>query len=61
MGELHRALRGWATDFGYGTRYRAYRAVDNYVYDGARHFVRRRDKVPTRGTYSNAMTMETTR
>jgi len=50
VGELNRALRGWGNYFGYGTRYPAYRAVDNYVYDRARHFLRRRHKVPTRGT-----------
>ncbi len=47
---LNRVLRGWAGYFGYGTRYPAYRAVDNYVYDRTRHFLRRRHKVPTRGT-----------
>lgn len=50
VGELNRLLRGWANYFGYGTRYPAYRAVDNYVYERARHFLRRRHKVPTRGT-----------
>jgi RNA-directed DNA polymerase len=49
-GELNRVLRGWANYFSYGTRYQAYRAVDNYVYDRARHFLVRRHKVPTRGT-----------
>ena len=28
----------------------AYRAVDNHVYDRVRHFLRRRCKVPGRGT-----------
>jgi len=28
----------------------AYRAVDNYVYERVRHFLRRRHKVPSRGT-----------
>jgi len=50
VGELNRLLRGWAHYFGYGTRYSAYRAVDNYVYERARHFLVRRHKVPTRGT-----------
>jgi RNA-directed DNA polymerase len=49
-GELNRVLRGWANYFSYGTRYQAYRVVDNYVYDRARHFLVRRHKVPTRGT-----------
>jgi RNA-directed DNA polymerase len=30
----------------------AYRAVDNYVYDEVRHFLRRRHKVQSRGTRS---------
>jgi RNA-directed DNA polymerase len=48
--ELNRVLRGWANHFSYGTRLMAYRAVDNYVYEGVRHFLRRRHKVPSRGT-----------
>jgi RNA-directed DNA polymerase len=49
-GELNRVLRGWANYFAYGTRLMAYRAVDNYVYQSVRHFLRRRHKVPSRGT-----------
>jgi RNA-directed DNA polymerase len=48
--ELNRVLRGWANYFTYGTRLLAYRAVDNYVYQSVRHFLRRRHKVPSRGT-----------
>jgi RNA-directed DNA polymerase len=48
--ELNAVLRGWANHFSYGTRLMAYRAVDNYVYEGVRHFLRRRHKVPSRGT-----------
>jgi len=48
--ELNRVVRGWAQYFAYGTRYRAYRAVDHYVYERVRHFLRRRHKVPSRGT-----------
>ena len=33
-----------------GTRLMAYRAVDHYVYESVRHFLRRRHKVPSRGT-----------
>lgn len=47
---LNQILRGWSAYFRYGTRKQAYRAVDNYVYERARHFLRRRHKVPTRGT-----------
>lgn len=47
---LNGILRGWAQYFSYGTRLMAYRAVDNFVYDRVRHFLRRRHKVPTRGT-----------
>ena len=54
---LNALLRGWANYFRYGTRYLAYRAVDNYVYERARHFLVRRHKVRTRGTrrYSAAV------
>ena len=48
--ELNRVLRGWANYFTYGTRWLAYRAVDRYVYERVRAFLRRRHKVPSRGT-----------
>jgi RNA-directed DNA polymerase len=48
--DLNRRLRGWAAYFGYGTRVLAYRAIDHYVADAVQHFLRRRHKVPTRGT-----------
>lgn len=48
--ELNWKLRGWSNYFSHGTRYRAYQAVDNYVYERARNFLRRRHKVSTRGT-----------
>lgn len=47
---LNALLRGWAAYFGYGTRYMAYRAVDNYVHQRTRGFLRRRHKVSGRGT-----------
>jgi RNA-directed DNA polymerase len=47
---LNQILRGWSAYFSYGTRTQAYRAVDNYVADSVRHFLRRRHKVQSRGT-----------
>jgi RNA-directed DNA polymerase len=47
---LNQILRGWSAYFNYGTRTAAYRAVDNYVYNSVRHFLRRRHKVQSRGT-----------
>lgn len=48
--ELNRVLRGWANYFSYGSRSQAYRAVDRYVEERVRYFLRRRHKVPSRGT-----------
>ncbi len=48
--DLNSVLRGWAHYFSYGTRWLAYRAVDHYVYERVRDFLRRRHKVPSRGT-----------
>jgi RNA-directed DNA polymerase len=48
--QLNPVLQGWAAYFSYGTRLMAYRAVDQYVAQRVRHFLRRRHKVPTRGT-----------
>jgi RNA-directed DNA polymerase len=58
---LNRLLRGWSGYFSYGTRLMAYRAIDNHVYDRVRHFLRRRSKVPGRGTrrFSAAEVFET--
>jgi RNA-directed DNA polymerase len=47
---LNQILRGWSAYFSYGTRTTAYRAVDNHVYHGVRQFLRRRHRVPSRGT-----------
>jgi RNA-directed DNA polymerase len=47
---LNRLLRGWQQYFCYGTLERAYSEVNWYVADRVRHFLRRRHKVPTRGT-----------
>jgi RNA-directed DNA polymerase len=46
---LNRILRGWSNYFGFGTRLMAYRAVDHYVYDRVRNFLRHRHKVSSRG------------
>ena len=46
---LNQILRGWSAYFCYGTRTQAYRAVDNYVAESARQFLRRRHKLPSRG------------
>jgi RNA-directed DNA polymerase len=48
--QLNRLLRGWTAYFCYGTRGRAYKAVDHHVCGRVRHFLRRRHKVPSRGT-----------
>jgi len=47
---LNQILRGWLAYFSYGTRAAAYQAVDSYVYECVRHFLRRHHKVPSRGT-----------
>ncbi len=39
---LNSILRGWSNYFGYGTRLVAYRAVDQYVYERVRNFLRHR-------------------
>src|SRR5216684_4427038 len=54
---LNRILRGWSNYFGYGTRLMAYRAVDHYVHERVRNFLRHRHKVASRGatSFSNAI------
>jgi RNA-directed DNA polymerase len=47
---LNHLLRGWAAYFGYGTRLMAYRAADHHVCETVRGFLKRRHKVPSRGT-----------
>ena len=55
--QLNRILRGWSNYFGYGTRLMAYRAVDHYVYERVRSFLRRRHKLSSGGytTFSDAI------
>lgn len=48
--KLNQKLRGWRQYFGCGATSRAYRAVDEYVYDRVRNFLRRRHKVSSQGT-----------
>jgi RNA-directed DNA polymerase len=47
---LNQILRGWSAYFSYGTTAAADRAVDSYVYESVRHYLRRRHQVHTRGT-----------
>ena len=47
---LNRILRGWTNYFGYGDTWQTNRAVDHYVYERVRQFLRRRHKVQSLGT-----------
>jgi RNA-directed DNA polymerase len=47
--KLNRSLRGWSNYFGYGSRSKAYRSVDQYVIARVRRFLARRHKVQGRG------------
>src|SRR5437764_5925091 len=49
---LNQILRGWCAYFRYGTTAQAYQAVDYYVYESVRHYLRRRHQVQSRGTNS---------
>jgi hypothetical protein len=46
--QLNSLLRGWSAYFCYGTRKRAYRAIDHHVCGRVRHFLSRRHKMPSR-------------
>jgi RNA-directed DNA polymerase len=48
---LNQILKGWRAYFGCGSTSKAYRAVDEHVYDKVRHFLRRRHKVSSQGTH----------
>jgi RNA-directed DNA polymerase len=48
--KLNQKLRGWQQYFNCGSKSRAYKAVDEYVYDRVRNFLRRRHKVSSQGT-----------
>jgi RNA-directed DNA polymerase len=47
---LNQTLAGWRAYFNRGAKSKAYRAVDEHVYDKVRHFLSRRHKVSSRGT-----------
>jgi hypothetical protein len=47
---LNQKLAGWRAYFDCGSTAKAYRAVDQHVYDTVRHFLRRRHKVSSQGT-----------
>jgi RNA-directed DNA polymerase len=47
---LNQKLEGWRAYFGRGSTAKAYRAVDQHVYDTVRHFLRRRHQVSSQGT-----------
>jgi RNA-directed DNA polymerase len=47
---LNQILEGWRAYFNCGATSKAYRAVDEHVYDKVRHFLRRRHKVSSHGT-----------
>src|SRR6201982_1858552 len=49
---LNRLLQGWSAYFSYGTRTRAYRAVDYHVCDRVRPFLRHRRQLHGRGARS---------
>ena len=48
--QLNQKLQGWRQYFSCGSKSQAYRAVDEYVYDRVRHFLRRRHKVSSPST-----------
>src|SRR5260370_39569845 len=48
---LNQKLQGWRAYFDCGSTARAYRAVDEHVYDRVRHFLRRRHKVSSQATH----------
>jgi hypothetical protein len=47
--QAEQSLRGWSNYFGYGSRGKAYRSVDQYVIERVRRFLARRHKVQGHG------------
>jgi RNA-directed DNA polymerase len=47
---LNQKLKGWQAYFGSGSTAKAYRALDEYVEERVRQFLRKRHKVPSQGT-----------
>lgn len=47
---LNQKLRGWGQYFRSGRPWKAFEALDEYVEDRVRHFLRKRHKVPSQGT-----------
>jgi RNA-directed DNA polymerase len=47
---LNQTLKGWRAYFNRGAKSKAYRSVDEHVYDKVRNFLRRRHKVSSHGT-----------
>src|SRR5437667_302161 len=47
---VNQILRGWQAYVNCGSTAKAYRAMDEHVYDKVRHFLRRRHKVSSHGT-----------
>jgi RNA-directed DNA polymerase len=52
---LNQMLKGWQAYFDQGSKARVHDAVDRYVEDRVRHFLRRRHKVPSQGTHQFSM------
>jgi RNA-directed DNA polymerase len=47
---LNQKLRGWAQYFQLGRSWKTFEALEEYVEDRVRHFLRKRHKVPSQGT-----------
>jgi RNA-directed DNA polymerase len=47
---LNQKLKGWQAYFGRGSTAKAYRALDEYVEDRVRNFLKKRRKMPSQGT-----------